>query len=245
MLMTMKNMQQQAQELKKLFALSRDAVVGVHGDRVLFANAAAVRLFGVETEGQALSSLLSGQLDVPGEDSYVTAAFLGEDRYTVIAARQGEILVLTLLPGRNAAAGLTAGALSRLRSSAFGLQVALDALVRSQDDPELSRLAYHSYYSLVHSIDQLADASALGRDEFLCRKNTLDLAVLVRDLTDSAAVLVRDRAVEIGCSVPEEPCPVSGDRERLEQMVLILLSNALLHTPAGGRITVGLLPWAS
>jgi two-component system sensor histidine kinase TrcS len=40
-------------------------------------------------------------------------------------------------------------------------------------------------------------------------------------------------------SVPDEPVPVLGDRERLHQLVLNLLSNAAVHTPEGTAVATG------
>jgi two-component system OmpR family sensor kinase len=39
---------------------------------------------------------------------------------------------------------------------------------------------------------------------------------------------------------PFEPVRVNGDEDRLKQLLLILIDNALKYTPAGGQVTIGL-----
>jgi signal transduction histidine kinase len=64
------------------------------------------------------------------------------------------------------------------------------------------------------------------------------------EIVESAVSAVRplavsaDQALEV--SLPDAPCPVYGDRRRLEQALLNLLSNAQRYTPDGGRIRVSL-----
>jgi signal transduction histidine kinase len=50
-------------------------------------------------------------------------------------------------------------------------------------------------------------------------------------------VLGEKEGIELRVEAPG-PVPMDGDPARLEQVLLILLDNAMRHTPAGGAITV-------
>jgi signal transduction histidine kinase len=150
------------------------------------------------------------------------------------------VLVLTLHSQASDAGAVGAALLSRLRMAAFSLRISLDALAEEAGQGESARRAFHSYYSLLHRIDQLSDTSSLARGELLCRVRPVELCALVRELTDSVSVFAAGRQVSVTCDVPEGECFADGDRERLEQMLLILLSNALLHTSPGGQVTLTL-----
>jgi len=238
----MEYLSEQEKAVLSLFRLSRDAVCVLREGRVLGANAAARRLLGEEPEGKPLPELLPGlDLRALGEGECVTAADIRGVTRTVTAVQQEGLLILTVLSQEQSAPAASAALLSQLRSAAFRLRFSLDKLLsdRTEEDPYVEIL-YHSYYSLSHLIGELSDVNALTRGDMALRMQTLDLVPLVRELADSVAFFTAEREIKIACRTPESGCLIRGDREKLQQLLLILLSNSLRHTPQGGHITLGL-----
>ena len=241
MLMSMRSKNERNESPARLFALSPEAVLGTREGRIVFANHAAERLFGRAVTGESLCALVPELDTAAPEDSFVTAAAIRGTDCAVTAVRWEDFTVWTFRPMKEAPRAVGQAMLSRLRSEAFSLRFSLDRAVTPevQADPR-GQMLFHSYYRLLHLIDQLSDTSALARGELTCREQTVDLGRLVGELADSVRFFTRQRGAEILWLPPEEPCFVSGSPERLEQLVLILLSNALRHTPAGGKIRLGL-----
>jgi signal transduction histidine kinase len=61
------------------------------------------------------------------------------------------------------------------------------------------------------------------------------LDVVVREALRTVTSLARDQAVELEAT---DPVDVLGDGDRLHELVVILVENALHYTPPGGRITL-------
>jgi signal transduction histidine kinase len=64
------------------------------------------------------------------------------------------------------------------------------------------------------------------------------VAATASDTVRGAAALATERAVRLAIDVPDSPVPAIADRARLIQLLLILLDNAIDHSPAGGTVTV-------
>lgn len=77
------------------------------------------------------------------------------------------------------------------------------------------------------------DAGALPLE-----RGHVDLCALAEDVVATRRLLAERGDVDLVTSVRPRPVVADVDPARVEQILLILLDNALKHTPAGGKITV-------
>jgi PAS domain S-box-containing protein len=94
--------------------------------------------------------------------------------------------------------------------------------------------------SLKALIEDLIDLSRINSGKMRINVDRVDVAAVV----DSAMEIVRPSAdaksITLERTIDPEAGPVSGDTERLQQVVWNLLSNAIKFTPKGGRVSVNL-----
>ena len=83
---------------------------------------------------------------------------------------------------------------------------------------------------LVDGLLETARWRSLGIPE----KDTVNLAFLLEDISEECGILAESQNVEL--YVAAEPISLRGDRDKLRQVILNILANALHHTPAGGAI---------
>jgi signal transduction histidine kinase len=85
----------------------------------------------------------------------------------------------------------------------------------------------------------VADLLALARADagVVIKQDPIDLDALVLEVFRSARQLAHGQQLHVD---PFEPVRMPGDGDRLKQLLLILLDNALKYTPADGSVTIGL-----
>ncbi len=86
---------------------------------------------------------------------------------------------------------------------------------------------------LIESLLQLARLDA-GQEEI--RRFDFDLAQNAKDAVDLLRPLSDEKKIEL--SLQLDPIRVSGDPDKIAQVITNLVSNAISYTPAGGRITL-------
>lgn len=128
-----------------------------------------------------------------------------------------------------------------LRAPLTAIQGNLELLNRHKSMPEAER--EEALSEMTRETERLtrlvADLLALARaDAGVPLKHRLvDLDEVVLDAFRAAHQLARGQTLALD---PFEPVRVNGDEDRLKQLLLILIDNALKYTPAGGQVTLGL-----
>jgi signal transduction histidine kinase len=98
-------------------------------------------------------------------------------------------------------------------------------------------IVYRSSERLQRLVGDLLFVARLDANGLQLQFAPVDLDELVRDAVESVGALARSRELDLRLELSPLPV-VTGDRERLSQLIGNLVSNALKFTPAGGVITV-------
>ena len=124
-----------------------------------------------------------------------------------------------------------------LTSIRGALALVLDGETGVDDSRELLSAAHRSANRLLALVNDLLDLERVGSGERTINKRACDLAAAM----ERAAETVRPIAADAGVAITLTPGEVQlhADPDRLTQVVVNLLANAVRFSPRGGTVTVG------
>src|SRR5690606_2443871 len=88
-------------------------------------------------------------------------------------------------------------------------------------------------------VEQLLTLARADEGRFDLHREPIALEPLVRDVYETALILGETADLDFTLSIAE-PATVQGDRVRLRQLFLNLVTNAIKYTPRGGEVAVTL-----
>jgi two-component system phosphate regulon sensor histidine kinase PhoR len=91
---------------------------------------------------------------------------------------------------------------------------------------------------LVQMVDELLDLSRIEQSAVPLRQDEVHLAPLVDAALARLRTFAERQGVTLRADVPAALPPVRGDEERLGQLLINLLHNAIKFSPGGGEVTV-------
>ncbi len=112
--------------------------------------------------------------------------------------------------------------------------------------PDAQTLAYsrevveRQVQQMTRLVDDLLDVTRIGRGKIELRQERLDLAYLLRAMSEDHRTTFEANGLHLLVELPGEPIHVRGDAVRLAQIVGNILHNAAKFTSAGGRVELRL-----
>jgi len=94
---------------------------------------------------------------------------------------------------------------------------------------------------LTHFVNDLLDVAALERGKITLEQSNVNLAILVQDVAAFYAAKMTERKLLCQTAIPAKPVPdVRADPDKIRQVLVNLVSNAIKFTPERGTIEIGL-----
>jgi PAS domain S-box-containing protein len=90
-------------------------------------------------------------------------------------------------------------------------------------------------------IDDLLDISRIITGKLRLDVQPVELAPMIVAVVDGVRPAADARSIHLRTALDSHTSPISGDPDRLRQIIWNLLTNAIKFTPEGGRVEVGLV----
>jgi signal transduction histidine kinase len=88
-------------------------------------------------------------------------------------------------------------------------------------------------------IDNLLESVRIEAGQLSIRRQPVDIAIVVQEAADLIRPLLTQRGLRIEAALDGVDCAVAGDAQRLQQVFVNLISNAIKFAPEGSAIRIG------
>ncbi len=127
--------------------------------------------------------------------------------------------------------------LTAIISSSELLSTELSSTTVSQRQ-RLIRNIIQSAWSMDKTVTELLDLAKMQVGVLELKSESLEIGVIIEEVTSQLLSLFKNKEQSLKLEVPGSLSPVKGDREKLAQILVNLLSNANKFSPGGGNITL-------
>ena len=258
------------ERLADILTSMEEGVLGLDSDgRVTVANHGAARLLrdgGEDLVGKPFDELLGDdetradlqELLSGSSDSFHRTIRIADRALRLHGARVrtqegGAVLVITDVTEANRLERMrrefVANASHELRAPLTSIQGFIGAVADGtaqthQEKQRCLRIAAEQAALMRRLVDQLLDLSRLQARQAPLEREQLDLARIVRAAVDAMSVQAAAKSVTLTTDIGDVP-PVTGDGDRLLQVLVNLVNNAIRFSPSNSRITISARAGAS
>ncbi|MCR5565699.1 MAG: HAMP domain-containing protein [Clostridiales bacterium] len=113
-----------------------------------------------------------------------------------------------------------------------------DGVIPEGEQPKYLRLVADESKRLSGLIDDLLALSRLEWEDAKPEMTVFDVNEMLRRAVIRRMNDLEAKKIDVGCEFEEDSCMVKADSDRIEQVVINLLDNAIKFTPEGGKISL-------
>lgn len=257
---TVGEVQGERDKLNTLFLHMSDGVAAFTTEgKLIHMNPATESLLGVRMGSDVTFDEMFADLDMVGSDETAMRSFLTSE-----ITRRGRVLSVTLAPygaldGEggviavihditeqrrldDARREFVANVSHELRTPLTNIRSYTETLLDAAGDIPLETekqfLGVISSESerMARIVTDLLTLSKLDYGRMELRMTRFSLSDLLKKVANAMRLTIQDSGHEMAVEAPDDLPQIVGDRERIEQVVVNILSNAVKYTPSGGHI---------
>ena len=198
-----------------------------------------------------IGALMAKRLSTPISRVIDNAAEIAKGSYSIKSSEMTDVreinqlttaineLAVTLQQQEKLRKQLTADVAHELRTPLSTLQSHFEAMIDGvwQVGPERLKVCHSEIIRLTRLVKDLEKLARYESDQIVLEKSEFDIAALLQETIVNFEGEFNSKGIQL--SFEGQPEIIKADRDKICQVTINLLSNALKFTPAKGSVTVG------
>ena len=219
-------------------------VVVSRKERIVFMNPGAIAIAGKDMTGKPVSLLIPSYILNTQANKFNATAFIGTKNCSVKVSNYEGTQIFVIACNDEKPDDREA-LYANMRSTLANIKFATSCIsIIAENEGNEKLLEYvcslnRNYYRMKRELSNVTTLNAMARGHMPFNPEAVDVTVLCRNVINEI-MAIGDLGVTITFNAPEK-IRIAADRMLLQQLLLNLLSNSIIHCPRNGRIYVSLL----
>lgn len=188
----------------------------------------------------SLAAPASGAVTDPEQLPAVYEEMREANEHLVVAALHAQKLQSDAEVALSLQKNALASIVHEMRNPLTPISLLAQRMVRTESGkiPEMCALIEGQVQHLSRMVDDLLDVSRISTGKLSLNFAKIDVSHILDDVINSCTMMISAKELKLDVELPSGPVVASGDKVRVAQIFINILTNAVKYTPRGGSIRV-------